>query len=95
MWDSIFIATAYPSPISTTPAFSAPGATSSRSECRGSVLSSRLVCLYPQCSLHIAPNSPSSKFPGSLPSRSTMASYSGSESAISSSISLGTGMNQV
>ena len=81
MCDSIFITTAQPSPMSTTPAFSLPGATRSRSLSVSNMRSRGLECLYPQCSLQREPNSPSSRWLGSRPSRSTIASYSASERA--------------
>ena len=81
--DSILNAIAKPSPMSMTPAFSAPGATSRRSLVLGRVLSKAFVCLYPQCSLHIEPKSPSSNGFGSRPSLSHIAAYSARDSATS------------
>ena len=80
------MAIAKPSPRSITPAFSAPGATSKRLDEDGRVRSRALVCLYPQCSDHKAPNSPNSSGAGSRPSLSIIISYSVRLKAISSSV---------
>ena len=90
--DSILKTAASPSPMSTTPAFSSPGRASRRGLSTENVRSSGFECLYPQCSLQSEPNSPSSRSFGSRPSRSTIASYSASDSARASSASLRTVM---
>ena len=61
LWDSILKTIAYPSPISTTPAFSSPGFTKSLGLSEANNLSNGFECLYPQCSLQRDPNNPSSR----------------------------------
>ena len=75
--DSILNATASPSPIEITPAFS-PGPCSTYGALVGSVLSSGRECLYEQCSLHSALTMPSSVNVGVRPSICTSRSYSAS-----------------
>ena len=76
--DSILNATASPSPIEMTPAFS-PGPATTPSPAVGSVRSSGFELLYEQCSLHMTLNIASSRSFGSRPpSRSRMASSSSS-----------------
>ena len=74
--DSILNAMPYPSPMSITPAFSSPAATSIRPPERGKVLSCRMEFLYEQCSLHITEYMPSSVYDGVRPSRSHTRAYS-------------------
>ena len=78
--DSILNATASPSPIEITPAFSpGPGDDASAAVPVGSVRSSGRELLYEQCSLHITLNIASSRSFGSRPpSRSRIASSSSS-----------------
>src|SRR6185312_1964066 len=64
---SILNATAQPSPISTTPAFSSPALTRIFAPVVGSFFSSFLEFLYEQCSLHITEKMPSSVKFGSRP----------------------------
>ena len=45
LWDSIFMVTARPPPMSTTPAFSSPGLTMTRGPVLGKRRSSALECL--------------------------------------------------
>src|SRR5476651_2032485 len=59
LWLSILKITAWPSPISTTPAFS-PGPQMTRGPVVGSVFSHFFDDLYEQCSLHITEKIPSS-----------------------------------
>ncbi len=60
LWLSILKATASPSPMSTSPAFSSPAAARRFSPSRGSVLRRAIEFLYEQCSLHITEYTPSS-----------------------------------
>ena len=87
LWDSTLNTTARPSPMSTAPAFSEPDSDKTRGDRLGNNPSNGLECLYPQCSLHRAPNIPSSTGLGSRSRRSTMLWYSDWVRAISSSIS--------
>src|SRR3954465_16002900 len=73
--DSILNATAKPSPIEMTPAFS-PGPWRTYGALVGSVLSVGRECLYEQCSLHNALTIPSSVNVGARPSIATSRSYS-------------------
>src|SRR5690606_25631721 len=75
LWDSILTTTAWPSPISTTPAFS-PGPWMTRGPVVGKVRSHFLDDLYEQCSFHIAEKMPSSVKLGSRPISARMRSYS-------------------
>ena len=68
LWDSILNATASPSPIEMTPAFS-PGPATTPSPVVGSVRRSGFELLYEQCSLHITLNMASSSSFGSRPPR--------------------------
>src|SRR5690349_7488042 len=63
--------------MSTAPAFS-PGPWTTNSASVGSNGKSGRECLYPQCSLHIEPNMPSSTIDGSRPRSSTILWYSAS-----------------
>jgi hypothetical protein len=63
----ILNATAQPSPISTTPAFSSPAFTRMFAPVVGNFFSSRREFLYEQCSLHITEKMPSSVKFGSRP----------------------------
>ena len=59
LWDSILKTTAWPSPMSTTPAFS-PGPWMTRGPVVGSSRRCTRDDLYEQCSLHITEKMPSS-----------------------------------
>src|SRR5262249_891830 len=76
--DSILNATASPSPMSTTPAFS-PGPWITRGPVVGNVRRCTREDLYEQCSLHIAEKIPSSTRFGSRPRISWMRADSSSE----------------
>ena len=65
--DSILNATAQPSPMSSTPAFSSPAFTSTSGPVVGNFFSSSFVFLYEQCSLHMTLKMPSSVKFGSRP----------------------------
>src|SRR5438270_198063 len=84
LWDSILKATAQPSPISTTPAFS-PGPCSTREPALGRRRRKGLEVLYEQCSDQSTPIIPSSTSLGVRPSSSTMVWYSASVRATSRS----------
>ena len=58
------------------PAFSAPASVKVFFEVDFIDLNNFFVCLYPQCSLQSAPNSPNSRSLGSLPNLSTISLYS-------------------
>ena len=75
MWLSILKTTHWPSPMSTTPAFS-PGPWITCGPVVGSVRSHFFEDLYEQCSFHIAEKMPSSVSVGSRPIRSRMRWYS-------------------
>ena len=75
--DSILNATARPSPMSITPAFS-PGPAMTSSPVVGSDASSGRLLLYEQCSLHMTLNIASSRSFGSRPRRLPIASSSSS-----------------
>src|ERR1700735_5422222 len=77
LWLSILKTTAWPSPISTTPAFS-PGPQITLGPWVGNLDRWRREDLYEQCSLHITENTPSSTRLGSRFSRRRIRAYSSS-----------------
>ena len=87
LWDSTLNTAASPSPRSTAPAFSSPDRDKTRDDRLGSKPSRGRECLYPQCSLHNAPNIPNSTGLGSRSRRSRIISYSALVRAISSKVS--------
>ncbi len=75
LWLSILNTQAWPSPMSTTPAFS-PGPWITRGPVTGNLRRCRRLDLYEQCSDHITENTPSSTRLGSRFSRCTIRPYS-------------------
>src|SRR5262245_38275192 len=75
LWLSILKTTAWPSPISTTPAFS-PGPWMTWGPFVGSVFSHTFEDLYEQCSLHMTEKMPSSVKFGARPMMERMRAYS-------------------
>src|SRR3990170_1767228 len=75
LWLSILNTAAWPSPMSTTPAFS-PGPRMTHGPVVGSVFSQRRDDLYEQCSLHITEKMPSSVRFGGRPRMRRMRAYS-------------------
>src|SRR3954452_6865018 len=91
LWLSILKTTAWPSPMSITPAFS-PGPWITQGALVGNPFRWRREDLYEQCSFHIAEKMPSSVKVGSRPISFRMRSYSSGLSpwaAISSGVILG------